>query len=163
MENQFLELVEENKGFSYVLGFINDEDHFIGGTGNQVWYCTVKKGQTDCWIGDLKGDAWSDRHVIIKKKKKAEEPAAPGTAMDMILARAYFGQDRIKADGRKPVATKIYEHECSHYAFSFGAIAYDISDEFGITVSFSNVDDITVGFKIRDISAGEEVRFPKLD
>ncbi|MBO2518007.1 MAG: hypothetical protein CW338_12190, partial [Clostridiales bacterium] len=38
MDNGFMELVAKYGGFEYILGFRDDEDHFIGGSGNRVWY-----------------------------------------------------------------------------------------------------------------------------
>ena len=33
----FMNLVNENGGFEFVIGFKNEE-HYIGGTGNKYWY-----------------------------------------------------------------------------------------------------------------------------
>lgn len=161
MNNPFLELVGKNGGFEYTIGFINDEDHFIGGTGNKVWYCIIKGNVTECFMGELNGDVWTDRR-ILKKKGITEEPAEPGKTMEMILSMAYSGQDYIASSGRKPVTVKIYEMECSHYVFSFGAKAWDIVNDYGITVSYSDVDDLKAGFRLRDITVGKNVKPPKI-
>lgn len=160
MNNRFLELVEANKGFEYTIGFRENEDHFIGGTGNTVWYCIIKGRRTECWIGEYKGDVWTDKH-ILKQKELREEPAAPGTAMAMILERAYFRQSEIAAANRKPVPVTLYDLKCSHYVFSFGARAYDISDDYGITFCYSNIGDEKAGWRLRDAGTGKKVRPPK--
>lgn len=161
MNNPFLELVKKYSGFEYTIGFRDNEDHFIGGCGNKVWYCVIKGRTTECWMGELEGETWTDRH-IVKKKELVEEEAEPGTAMAMILDRAYFKQAEIEAAGRKPVTVKIYDNECNHYAFSFGARAYDIANGYGITVSYSNIDDEKAGWRLRDITTGKTVKPPKI-
>lgn len=162
MNNPFLDLVEKYNGFEYILGFIENEDHFIGGTGNKVWYYKEKGRTEECWLGELDGDTWTDKHMLLKGKAFSEESAEPGTAMNMILERAYFKQKEIAADGRKPSKTTISENECSHYVFAFGERAYDISDEYGVTVSYSKIDDISVGFRLRNIFTGSSVKPPKM-
>lgn len=161
MDNPFLELIEKHGGFEYTIGFRDNEDHWIGGTGNTVWYLISKGRSQECWIGERSGETWTDRH-LVKKKTLTEKPAEPGTTMEMILARAYFKHAEIAASGRKPVPTEFYGHPCSHYVFSFGARAYDISDEFGITMSYSNIDEVTAGYRLRDVGTGAGVTVPQL-
>lgn len=161
MDNPFLDLIRKNNGFEYVIGFRNDVDHILGGTGNTVWYCICKGRTMECWIGDCRNGIWTDRH-LVKKKGTAEEPAESGTAMAMILDRAYFKQAEIAETGRKPVKTELSGHPCSHYVYSFGARAYEILDDFGITVSYSNVDDEPAGYRLRNILTGSDVRLPQL-
>lgn len=162
MENAFLDLIEKYNGFEFVLGFREDEDHFIGGTGNTVWYLVQNKKMTECWTGEKTNGGWTDKHIVLKKKDKKEEPAESGKAMAMILERAYFKQAEIAASGRKPAVVPNFGYECSHYQFSFGARAYDIVNEYGITVSYSNIDDETAGYRLRDIRTGKDVSAPKL-
>lgn len=40
----FLKLIENNGGFEVTLGFQDDVVHFLGGTGNKIWYF-IKKNQ----------------------------------------------------------------------------------------------------------------------
>lgn len=161
MENAFLELVKRNNGFEICLGFRDDEDHFIGGTGNTVWYLVVKKKNQELWIGELDGGAWTDKHVV-KKKTVTEKAADAGTTVAKIMERLYFKQDEIAASGRKPVATEIHELKCSHYVYSFGARAYDILDDYGVTACYSNIDDEMAGYRFRDVHVGENVMVPKV-
>lgn len=162
MENNFLELVKANNGFEICLGFINDEDHFIGGTGNTVWYLVSKGKSQELWQGELKDGVWTDRHTVVKKKIAVEEASESGTAIRMAEERLYFGQDKIAADGRKPVETEVHGLKCSHYVYGFGVTAYDIIDEYGVTGCYSFTDDISVGYRFRNVATGESVRVPKL-
>lgn len=162
MSDSFLELIKEYNGFEFTLGFRDNEDHFIGGTGKEVWYCITKGNYEECWIAEYDGENRSDRHYVIKKKDVKEEPAEPGKTIQMITGRAYFKQDELAASGRKPVQTTVSGHVCSHYVFSFGARAYDVSDKFGITVSYSNIDDETAGYRLRNITLGKDVKPPKI-
>ena len=61
-------------------------------------------------------------------------------------------EERIEKHGQK----------CNHYVFSFGERAYDILDEYGVTCSYSNVNDISVGHDFRDVFIGKEVELPKI-
>lgn len=80
--------------------------------------------------------------------------------MELILAELSTGQAEIKESGRKPIKVEIYDHPCSHYSFAFGERAYKISDEYGITVEYSNLKDKPTGFRLRDIKTGEDVKTP---
>ncbi|MBO2516629.1 MAG: hypothetical protein CW338_05020, partial [Clostridiales bacterium] len=111
--------------------------------------------------GEWKDGAWTDRH-ILKKKTLKEESAAPGKTIGMILSRAYFGQEEITSSGRRPAAVRLCDRPCSHYAFSFGARAYDISDEFGVTFSYSDIDDERAGWRLRNVFTGSQVEPPEM-
>lgn len=161
MEHPFTELVKKYGGFEITLGFRDDEDHILGGTGNTVWYCILKKRSAECWIGERNGEVWADRH-LVKKKELKQSPAAPGTAIKMVEERAYFKQQELAASGRKPTPVKLYGHDASHYVFSFGARAYEVLDEFGVTVHYSNIDDETAGYRLRNVLTGADVQLPKL-
>lgn len=161
MEERFLDLIKRTNGFEIVLSFIDFEDHIIGGTGNKVWYYVMKKQSKELWIGELNGDKWSDKH-IYKEKNLIEESAASKTTISKVIQRLYFKQDEIEATGRKPSSIEKHGLKCNHYVFSFGARAYDILDEYGVTCAYSNVDDISVGHDFRDVYVGKEVEVPKI-
>ena len=161
MEERFLDLIAKTNGFDIVLSFIDFEDHRIGGIGNKVWYYVMKKQSKELWIGELNGDKWSDKH-FVKKKDLVEESAESGTTISKVVQRLYFKQDEIEATGRKPSSIEKHGLKCNHYVFSFGARAYDILDEYGVTCAYSNVDDISVGHDFRDVYVGKEVEVPKI-
>lgn len=161
MEERFLDLIAKTNGFDIVLSFIDFEDHRIGGIGNKVWYYVMKKQSKELWIGELNGDKWSDKH-FVKKKDLVEESAESGTTISKVVQRLYFKQDEIEATGRKPASIEKHGQKCNHYVFSFGERAYDILDEYGVTCSYSNVNDISVGHDFRDVYVGKEVEVPKI-
>lgn len=159
--DKFLELMNAQNGFEICLGFRDFEDHYLGGKGNTVWYYIDKGRTTEAWIGELKDGVWTDRH-LVKKRKLTEEPAKPGTTIAMISERAYFKQEELADSGRKAVHTEIRGFSCSHYVFSFGARAYDILDDFGITASYSNIDDEQAGWSLRGVNVGEKVQLNEI-
>lgn len=161
MEERFLDLIKKTNGFDIVLSFIDFEDHRIGGIGNKVWYYVIKKQSKELWIGELNDNKWSDKH-FVKKEDLVEESVESGTTISKVVQRLYFKQDEIEATGRKPASIEKHGQKCNHYVFSFGERAYDILDEYGVTCSYSNVNDISVGHDFRDVFIGEEVELPKI-
>lgn len=161
MDNRFLELVRNNDGFEVCLGFYGDLDHYLGGTGDTVWYCVQKGKNVDCFIGKLENGEWTDTHIVKKRTLKTES-AESGKTISMITEKLFLGQDRIAADGRRPVQTELSGHSVSHYAFDFGETAYEISDEYGVTVSYSYVNDVNAGFRMRNLYTGENVKVPEI-
>lgn len=162
MDNAFLDLVKKYDGFEFVLGFRGDEDHWLGGKDNTVWYHIGKENDVECWMGKLQDGKWTDKHFVIKGKDFKEEGFESGKTMEMILERAYFKQKEIAESGYKPTTVSVYEHPCSHYSFSFGAKAYKISDEYGVTVEYSNIDDEAAGYRLRAIDTGANVKVPNI-
>lgn len=159
-EKQFLELIEKNQGFEVTLGFRGDVDHFIGGCGNKVWYFVKKGANEDYYVCTLEGGDRTDVHFTRKKKVLTAEPAKPGKALELILSELATGQKEIEESGRKPASVKVYDHPCSHYSFAFGERAYKVSDEYGITVEYSNINDEPAGFRLRNIVIGKDVKAP---
>lgn len=162
MDSRFLDLVKEQGGFEICLGFRDNEDHFIGGTGDTVWYFRVKGRTQELWLSEQKGGTRTDRY-LCKKKTLTEKPAAPGTVLSMIGERLFFKQAELAGSGRKPVPVEIHGLKCSHYVFSFGARAYDILDDFGVTACYSNIDDELAGWRFRDVRTGKKITVPKLN
>ena len=156
-DNRFTELVQKCKGFEMVIGFQNDEDHIIGGAGNKCWYC-IKKGRNfEAFVGSLTGDE-QDRHIKKKSSKTSSENTAPGTAMRMILERAYFGQAEIAEKNKKGQSVTKDGIPCLHYMFGFGDRAYDISEEYGVTTAFSDIHNVPAGYHLRSIETGKKVK-----
>ena len=160
-ETDFLKLIEETHGIQVTLGFRDDVDHFIGGKGNKLWYFVKKKSTEDYYVCTRSGGSTTDVHFTRKRKILSSEPAPSGKTMELILSELAVGQEEIELSGRKPTAVKVYEHPCSHYSFSFGERAYKISDEYGFTVEYFNLNDEPAGFRLRDISTGGKVMPPK--
>ena len=161
---EFLKLVEDCKGFEVTLGFRDDEDHFIGGKENTVWYFVKKKSSEDYYVADYDTEGKSkDTHYTKKKKVLSKEKAEEGSTMERILGELAIGHEEIAKSKGKPIKKEIYEHPCSHYSFGFGERAYVISDEYGITVEYSNIKDVEKGFRLRDIETGKKVSAPARD
>lgn len=160
-EGKFLDLIKETGGFEVVLGFRDNVDHFIGGSGDKYWYFIKKGTKEEFYLCTRQGETQTDVHYIQTKKKQSSEPVPSGETMKRILSELAVGQMEIEKDGRKPTKTALYGHPCSHYSFSFGERAYKISDEFGITVEYSNINDEASGFRLRNIGTGEEIQAPK--
>lgn len=157
----FLKLIEENSGFEVTLGFRNDVDHFIGGTGNKYWYFIKKGIKEDYYVCTLQDGERTDIHYTATKKNIKAEPAPSGKTMELLLSELTIGQSEIEDSNRKPVSVEIYGHPCSHYSFLFGERAYKISDEYGITIEYSNLQDVLAGFRLRNIETGKNVTAPK--
>lgn len=157
----FQKLINENEGFEVTLGFRNDVDHFIGGIGNKYWYF-VKKGQSEdyyvCTVTDGKSE---DVHYMRKKKVLDCEAATSGKTMELILSELAVGQKEITESSRKPLPVEVSGHPCSHYSFAFGERAYKISDEFGVTIEYSNLKDEESGFRLRTIYTGADIIVPE--
>ena len=49
--DSFMRLVKENNGFELTIGFRNDVDHSIGGTGNKYWYYIDNGKSAEYYIG----------------------------------------------------------------------------------------------------------------
>lgn len=157
----FYKLVKDNGGFEIALGFRGDVDHFIGGTGNKIWYFVQKRSGEDFYVCTEENGRFTDVHFVRKKKVLKSAPAEEGRTMELILSELAAGQEEIEKDGRKPAATEYCGHPCSHYSFAFGERAYKILDEYGVTAEYSNLNDEEAGFRIRNVHVGEDVKAPK--
>lgn len=162
MEEKFLELVQTNKGFEITLGFCDDIDHFIGGTGDTIWYYIQNKSKTEFWMAKQKDGVWSDKHYRKKGKSFVAEDAESGYTISKIVERLYFGHDFIAKDGRKPSVVEKHGLMVDHYTYRFGELAYEISRDYGVTVSHSNINDLSVGYYARTVKTGADVKAPKV-
>ena len=159
-EKALFKVMEATGGFEVTLGFRDDVDHFIGGRGSQVWYLVRKGSKDDCFMGTWTGSGWQDVHLIRKRGGLTSEDAPSGKTLDLILRELAAGQKEVEESGRSPSKTELYGHPCSHYSFSWGERACKISDEYGITVEYSNINDESAGFRLRGIETGETVKVP---
>lgn len=161
-EKDFLKLVADNNGFEVTLGFRDDIDHFLGGTGNKLWYFVKNKSAEDYYVCTLQEDGSRvDVHYKCKKEILSAEPATSGITLELIVAELSVEQDEVDSSKRKPTKVSLYEHPCSHYSFAFGERACKISDEYGVTVEYSNLNDEAAGFRLRDLRIGPDVIPPR--
>lgn len=161
MEENILELIKQNDGFEVTLGFCNNIDHFIGGKQDTVWYFIQNGNKEEFWLGRLTDGVWTDKHYTKKRKEFVSEDCENGTTISKLTDRLYLGQDYIVKDGRKPTSTENHGIKVDHYSFKFGELAYEISQEYGITVSYSDINDLSVGYYARRIITGEDVKAPQ--
>lgn len=158
-EGEFINLVNANGGFEAVLGFQGFVDHALGGTGSTIWYCISSDSRTECCMATFSGGVWTDEIITKENGGVSKAPCESGKTLALIAQRLYTGRNDIA--GKTPVAVENAGFRCSRYNFSFGAKAYDISDDYGITVRFSDTDNAIAGYSLRNINAGANVKPPE--
>lgn len=158
---RFLQLTERCGGFELVHAYRDDEDHYLGGKGNTVWYVVMKHGkQTEARIGTLQNGAWSDRVVKGSGKRRSEKEAPAGSTVRRIAEKAYLAQGEAWVAGRKP---RLIDdaHPHYHYTYGFGDKAADVSEAYGVTIRYSDIHDVAAGFHERDVLTGADVEPPE--
>ena len=155
-EDRFVKLVQENNGFEFYQAFQNDVDHVLGGKDNVYWYTILKKGKVvESYIGKLIGDNWEDTY--IKGSKTKAMPS--GSTIKLIVEKAYLMQEEKWVKDRKG---KLIEdsHPHLHYVYGFGDKGLDISEQYGVTIGYSDIKDTSTGFHLRYLYTGNEVDLP---
>ena len=79
------------------------------------------------------------------------------TTINKIVERAYYYQDRI--GNKKPTEIDKEYDVFLHYVFGFGEKAWEVSKKYGVTVSFSDINNVDEGYHLRDFNIGADVRF----
>ena len=155
-EDRFIKLVQENNGFEFYQAFQNDVDHVLGGKDNVYWYTILKKGKVvESYIGKLIGDNWEDTY--IKGSKTKAMPS--GSTIKLIVEKAYLMQEEKWVKDRKG---KLIEdsHPHLHYVYGFGDKGLDVSEQYGVTIGYSDIKDTSTGFHLRYIYTGNDVESP---
>ena len=157
---RFSELVEKEKGFEFYQAFRDEVDWIIGGKDGTYWF-TVLKDQSvkETYIGTLKNGVWEDRKVKGKGKKRTVTEMPPGSTIKRIEERAFFMQDAEWVKGRKPRLVQD-AHPHYHYVYGIGDKALDVSDAYGVSITYSDLKDLSAGFRLRYLYTGEEVDIP---
>ena len=156
----FMNLVKENDGFEFVIGFKKDVDHRIGGKNNKYWYYIDKNGKNaEYYVGTYENGLWSDKFYKEKGSKLESKSVDSGTTIKMIVERAYFYQD--KTVNRKAQEVEKHGFICNHYMFGFGDIAVETVKDYGVTVDFNDIKDNDSAYHLRDIFIGDDVEKPK--
>ena len=155
-KDRFRKLVQENDGFEFYQAFRDDVDHVFGGKDNVCWYSILKKGKVvETYIGKQKGDDWEDTYT-----KGARTKAMPsGSTISLIAEKAYFMQEEKWVKDRKG---KLIEdsHPHYHYVYGFGDKALDVSAQYGVSIGFSDIKDLSAGFHLRYLYVGNDVELP---
>jgi hypothetical protein len=158
---RFLQLIEKYGGFELIHAYRDDVDHILGGKGNVCWYVIMKDGrQTEARIGTLENGSWSDRIVKGSGKRQSEKEAPAGSTIKRIAEKAFLAQDEDWVAGRKP---RLIEdgHPHFHYTRGFGEKGLDVSEAYGVTIRYSDINDVAAGFHERDVFTGADVEPPK--
>ncbi len=155
-ENRFIQLVQDHDGFEFYQAFQDDVDHVFGGKGNTYWYTILKKGKVvESYIGKQEGDTWEDSYI----KGSTTKSVAPGSTIRLIEEKAYLMQDEKWVKDRKG---KLIEdsHPHYHYVYGFGDKGLDVSEQYGVTIAYSDIKDPSTGFHLRFVYVGDEVELP---
>ena len=157
---RFSELVEKEKGFEFYQAFRDEVDWIIGGKDGTYWF-TVLKDQSvkETYIGTLKNGVWEDRKVKGQGKKRTVTEMPPGSTIKRIEERAFFMQDAEWVKGRKPRLVQD-AHPHYHYVYGIGDKALDVSEAYGVSIAYSDLKDLSAGFRLRYLYTGEEVDIP---
>ena len=158
---QFISLVEENDGFEFCQAYRDDEDHFIGGKNNTYWYVICKKSKIkESYIATHNNGKWKDTCTKVRGGKKSMKDLPEGSIIKMIAEKAYLLQDQNWVINRKG---RLIEdsHPHYHYTYGFGEKALDISEKYGVTIAYSDINDVSSGFHLRDLIVGPDVELPE--
>ena len=162
MENRFIELVGKFDGFEAVHGYRDEMDHCIGGRGNTYWIVIMKDGKTkESFVGILEDGGWKDVYIKGSGEKKKTKAMPEGSTIKRITKEAYLAQDENWVT-RKQTALIEDVIPRRHYVYGFGEKGLDISEEYGITISWSDINDVPAGFHLRDIRTGDDVELPEI-
>ena len=158
----FMNLVSENDGFEFVIGYKNFIDHRIGGQKNKYWYFIDYDGKKqEYYIGTYENGSWTDKFYTKKGNKLESKTIDSKTTINKIIERAYFYQDKLV--GKKPTEIEKKGYICNHYMFGFGDKAVETLKDYGITVEFNDINDNDSAYNLRDVLLGTDVDKPKED
>jgi len=159
-EEQFIRLVEEYQGFELYQAYSNDVDHILGGKNNTFWYVIMKKGKvSESYIARYEDGVWTDTFTKGRGEKKISKPLPSGSTIKMICENAYLMQEEKWVKGRKG---KLIEdsHPHYHFVYGFGDRGLDVSQQYGVTIAYSDIHDLSTGFHLRYLYTGSEVEAP---
>ena len=155
-EDRFMQLVRDNDGFEFYQAFQGDVDLVFGGKDNTCWHYVMKKGKViETYIGKQNGDVWEDTY--IKGAKSKTMPS--GSTIRLVAEKAYFMQEEKWVKDRKG---KLIEdsHPHFHYVYGFGDKGLDVSEQYGVTIAYSDIKDTSSGFHLRYVYVGDDVELP---
>ena len=157
---RFMELVEKEKGFEFYQAFRDEVDWIAGGKNGTYWFSVLKdQSVKEIYIGTLKDGVWADRKVKGKGKKKTVTEMPAESTIKRIEERAFFMQDAEWVKGRKPRLVQD-AHPHYHYVYGIGDKALDVSEAYGVSIAYSDIKDLSAGFRLRYLYTGEEVDIP---
>ncbi len=158
---RFMELVEKENGFEFYQAFRDEVDWIMGGKDDTCWFIIMKdQAVRETWIGTLREVEWTDCLIKGKGKRKKVTEKPAGSTIRKIEEMAYFMQDAEWVTGRKP---RLIEdgHPHYHYVYGIGDKALDVSQAYGISIGYSDISDLSVGYHLRYLYTGNDVENPK--
>lgn len=159
-KSRFMELVEKEKGFEYCQAFRDEVDWIMGGKGDTCWFVIMKdQAVRETYLGKLEDGVWTDRRIKGKGKRKSTKEMSAGSTLRRIEKRAFFMQNEDWVKDRKP---RLIEdaHPHYHYVYGIGDKALDVSETYGVSIAYSDLQDIEAGFHLRFLYTGEDVEIP---
>lgn len=155
----FMKLVNENDGFEFIIGYKDDLDYYIGGKGNKYWFQWIKGKNSEYYIGTYENGVWTDKYYVAKNRTIVDSSTVePETTINKIVERAYYYQDKIGT--KKPTEIDKEYDIFLHYVYGFGEKAWEVSKKYGVTVSFSDINNVDEGYHLRDFNIGADVDKP---
>ena len=160
-EKRFADLVETCQGFEFYQAYKDDVDHIIGGKGGTYWYLIMKNGSvTEARIATYQDGVWQDRCTKGRGAKKTTKALPAGSVIKRIAEQAYWMQEAPWVKGRNPRRVED-SHPHFHYMYGFGDKALDVSEQYGVSIAYSDLKDPSAGFHLRDLSTGADVELPR--
>lgn len=154
----FMALVESNDGFEIAYSRAEQNEIYAGGKDNIYWFLGRNgDGLEQLYYAEYDGHDWADFYFEtadgVTTVREADVPT-----ISMLTYFVYYGQTDIDYNPCVPVEVTDIDMVCDRYSYSFGAYAYDISREYGLTVRYSNTDRPEEGFEPVYIHTGDSVQ-----
>ena len=147
-EERFIKLVETYHGFEFYQAYRDDVDHVMGGKGNTYWYSVLKKGSNqETWIGTYRDGVWNDQCIKGKGQRKTTKELPAGSTIRRIAEQAYLMQNEAWVTRRTPKPIQD-SHPHFHYVYGFGDKALDVSEQYGVTIAYSDIKDVSAGLHL---------------
>ena len=95
-----------------------------------------------------------------KGKNKVTKEMSAESTIKRIEERAYFMQEAEWVKDRKP---KLIEegHPHYHYVYGMGDKALDVSEAYGVSIGYSDLNDVSLGYHLRYLYTGKDVEIPE--
>ena len=157
---RFSGLVEQEEGFEFCQAFRDEVDWVIGGKDDTYWLAVLNdQSVKELYIGTIKDGVWTDSRISGKGKRRSITEMPAGSTISSIEERAYFMQDESWVKDRKP---RLIEdaHPHFHYVYGIGDKALDVSQAYGVSISYSDISDPAAGYHLRHLYTGEDVEIP---
>ena len=158
---RFMELVEKEKGFEFCQAFREEVDWVMGGKDDTYWFAILNdQSVRETYIGTFMNGVWTDRMAKGKGKKRSVKEMPAESTIKRIEERAYFMQDEEWVKDRKP---RLIEdaNPHYHYVYGMGDKALDVSEAYGVSIAYSDLNDPTAGYHLRFLYTGNDVDLPE--